>query len=116
MNLEIIKNKFPKAFGVMKTWAQKQIVGTLGLPSELASAIPDEALLPSLVNSRSLYDFFDMYQIHMFPMGSTTWIFRIVDPQTNHNNSENNTEYNTRKESEDAGFTVCFSILEEKLS
>jgi hypothetical protein len=75
-----------------------------------------DIILPAIIKSRSIVDFFDSYQIHMWVMGSATWQFKIIDPQTNHNNSENTTEYNTRKEAENMGYIAAFAILEEKLT
>lgn len=110
LNIEIIRTKYPKAFDKMKAWGKQQLIGTVGIPTDLADAIPDEMLLPSLVNSRSLYDFFDTYGINLIvDLNEGHWEYCIgeggpVDDGKN------------RRDTEDRGFTYCFKELETKLT
>lgn len=106
MNIEVIQTKYPKAFEKMKVWAQKKIVGSLGLPTELANAIPNEALLPSLVNSRSLYDFFDEYSIFiLIDKRGKNWSTNIIGQMES-----------SRIGLENTAFEAAFGILEHKLT
>lgn len=116
MNIEIIKSKFPLAFAKVKVWSKYQIIKQ-GIAKEIVNNFTDETIeqfLPAIIASRALYDFFDDYNIHMFPMGSIEWQFKVVDP-ANHNNFANEEKYPTRILAEDAGFSLCFSELENKL-
>lgn len=119
MKPEIVKSKYPHAYEQLQNYIVK-MVKTQGVTDAVLAAFPiDQVITMTMMNIqglRSLYDFFDDYQIHMFPMGSVDWLFKIVDPRSNHDNSENETRYPTRGQAEEAGFEMCFRLLEQKLS
>lgn len=114
INLELIKTRYPKAFDKMKIWGKDMLTKSVGLPITMADSFPDELLLPSLVNSRALFDFFDNYDIWMYPYLNESWWDYII--KTKEDVFDSTAGLKTRREVEYLGFEKCFKILEKKLT
>lgn len=111
MNLELIKTKYPRAFDKMKVWGKQQLIQGVGLPVEITDSFPDEMLLPALVNSRALLDFFDSYDVFITIKRytqSNKWSYTINEEQPS-------VAFSERKEAEQTGFFKGFEILENLL-
>lgn len=125
MNIEIIKEKYPKSYNKLGKWLDNQLNSAYSkledneVNKALKETITNELIINLTLSSpqtqRNLYDFFDFYSIHMFVMGSIEWQFKIIGP-ANHNNKENEQKYPNRILAEEAGYFMAFSELENKLS
>lgn len=120
MNIEIIKSKYPKGYDQLRKYITSLI--SKEVTSEVLAAFPmDTAIQMTFSNSqsiRSLWDFFDAYEIYMTISYKDKYWHTSID---NKMISPDGTAiykptYKIRIEAEEIGFTKCFEILEKKLN
>lgn len=114
MNINIIKEKFPKSYNQLIKYVTS-LIKAQGVTEEVLMSFPIEAAITMTFNSsqslRSLYDFMDGYDIIMCPIciGGGDWQISI-----NRYNPEGYSK--NRIEAEETGFSKCFELLEKKLT
>lgn len=115
MNVEILKSKYPKSFEKLKEWSIKQIKSS-GLSADILSSFPIDIAVSALFRTpqtrRTLYDFFDSYDVIMqcsYDAISKKFGFNVNRSTIVYSEKE-------RTDAEETGFTICFSELEKLLS
>lgn len=115
MNVEIIKSRYPKSYSKLVDWSTNLITQTGGLPKEMIDNLKtriDEILMPMLTyNIRSLYDYFDLYNIFL-----NVQVVQTSDWRWDVNGVDSTIVYGNRKAAEEKGFLEAFSLLEKELS
>lgn len=114
MNKNIIEQKYPKAYQLMRNWII-DIVKKQGIKEEILAKFPIDVTISGIlsINVRQLYDFFDKYEILMIiNLDNNKWRFIICETHI----ILDQTNYNSRIEAEQLAFEKCFELLEKKLS
>jgi hypothetical protein len=108
---EVIKSKYPKSYGALKTWIREEMAKTSTNP-ELLEKFPFDVAAKTIIEKgpRSLYTIFDSYKIYLTLEYSGSWRFKTGDFL------QETKGCTTRELCEEEGFERCFIELEKKLS
>ena len=109
INWNEIKDKYPKAWMLLKKWWENELDCTFG--DEYADLV---------MNTREFYDFFDQNElwIEISSQAINNWsfnIFKLTDDNFDCIFSENSYKLSNRIEAEGYAFYKAFELLEKKL-
>ncbi len=122
MDGKIIKSKYPKAYQFLSDWVLEEVKKT-NVPKEVLETFPIEKAINGMISNsngiRSLFDFFDHYEIYFHvahgwngdvSIKDQTWFCSINDDEI-----DETIFHSSRLKAEEVGFTRCFELLNEKL-
>lgn len=118
---EILKSKYPKSFDIYKKWVIQALQLTTGLSdSVLTESFGDNpSIITATINARSVFDFFDSFQIYICTDVNMTRPkpFRcyLIDKDNEDCLIESSKVFSTRILAEQYIVKEAFEILEKQL-
>lgn len=113
MNINTLKNNYPKSFEALKDWSLQIIKRTSGITSEVIDKIPIESVIQLVLSNssskRQLYDFMDSYNIYISIIRSEKGFIYTINQLDREGWLEN------RIQAEEFAYLEGFNILEKQL-